>query len=209
MLISDIGSTDNTALLCHTNSANSGGNWHTPNGYRVSNANVPGFTRNRDPMVVRLKKRTGTGTPPQGIYQCSIQDAESTPQTLYVGLYNSGGGNVIFMFLALPNCFFPSIYSGHLTLSGNMTFTSKTDNSFTLTCISTGGPPTTVSWTRDSTTVITEGTETVLNDGVMAKFTHTLLVTDRRAGLYRCAIANEVSSVSAELTVQGETFNYT
>ena len=89
-----------------------------------------------------------------------------------------------------------------------MTFTLDTDNSFTLTCISTGGPPTNVTWTRDSTTV-TEGTETVLNDGVMAKFTHTLLVTDRRAGLYRCAIANKVSSASAELTVQGETFNYT
>ena len=88
-----------------------------------------------------------------------------------------------------------------------MTFTLKTDNSFTLTCISTGGPPTTVSWTRGSTTV-DEGTETVLNDGVKAKFTHTLLVTDRRAGLYRCAIANKFSSVSAELTVQGETFHY-
>ena len=84
-----------------------------------------------------------------------------------------------------------------------MTFTLDTENSFTLTCITTGGPPTTVSWTRGSTTVITEGT-----NGVMAEFTHTLLVTDRRAGLYSCAIANKVSSVSAELTVQGETFHY-
>ena len=31
---------------------------------------------------------------------------------------------------------------------------------FTLTCISTGGPATTVTWTRDSTTTVTEGTET-------------------------------------------------
>ena len=55
---------------------------------------------------------------------------------------------------------------------------------------------------------MTEGTETVLNDGVKAKFTHTLLVTDRRAGLYRCVIANKFSSASAELTVQGGTFHY-
>ena len=34
---------------------------------------------------------------------------------------------------------------------------------FTLTCISTGGPATTVTWTRDSTT-LTRGTKTVLND---------------------------------------------
>ena len=44
---------------------------------------------------------------------------------------------------------------------------------FTLTCISTGGPATTVTWTRDSTTV-TEGTETVLDDPVTAQYTHTL-----------------------------------
>ena len=90
-----------------------------------------------------------------------------------------------------------------------MTFTfNMTDNSFTLTCISTGGPPTTVSWTRDTTTVITEGTETVLNNGVTEQFTHTLLVTDRTAGLYKCAIANDVSHDSAELTIEGETADY-
>ena len=89
-----------------------------------------------------------------------------------------------------------------------MTFTfNMTDNSFTLTCISTGGPPTNVTWIRGST-VVTEGTYTVLNNGVTAQFTHTLLVTGRTRGLYRCAIANKASSDLAELTVQGETFHY-
>ena len=89
-------------------------------------------------------------------------------------------------------------------LSGDMTLITpnRTDNSFTLTCISTGGPATTVIWTRDSTTV-TEGTETVLNDPVTANYTHTLTVTGRIAGLYTCKIANNVSAVSANLTVQG------
>ncbi|CAI8030317.1 Receptor-type tyrosine-protein phosphatase delta, partial [Geodia barretti] len=81
-----------------------------------------------------------------------------------------------------------------------MNFTLHTDNSFTLTCISTGGPATTVTWTRDSTTV-TQGTQTVLNDGVTAQYTHTL--TDRTAGLYTCVVANNVSNVSAKLPVQG------
>ena len=44
---------------------------------------------------------------------------------------------------------------------------------FTLTCISTGGPATTVTWTRDSTT-ITEGNKTVIVDPVTAQYTHTL-----------------------------------
>ena len=64
---------------------------------------------------------------------------------------------------------------GGLTLSGNMTLTvvSGVSSQFTLTCISTGGPATTVTWTRDNVT-ITEGTETVLNDPVTAQYTHTI-----------------------------------
>ena len=74
---------------------------------------------------------------------------------------------------------------------------------FTLTCISTGGPATTVTWTRDSDTV-TEGTETVLDDQVTAQYTHNLTVTERLGGLYTCIVANNKPSYdSAQLIVQG------
>ena len=93
--ISGIGSTDATALLCHTNfpppSTNSGGDWHAPDGTRVSGTDVPGFTRSRGSMVVRLKRTSGT--PPEGIYQCTIDDAALTPQMVYVGFYNTGAGS--------------------------------------------------------------------------------------------------------------------
>ena len=51
-----------------------------------------------------------------------------------------------------------------------MTFTVDSDLNgaslqFTLTCTSTGGPATTVTWTRDSVTV-TEGADTVLDNRV-------------------------------------------
>ena len=97
--ISDIGSSDTTALLCHTNgpppagSANSGGDWFAPNGTRVGgldSTDVPGFERNRYPMLVRLRRNSGT--PDEGIYQCIMHDATETPQTVYVGLYNIGEG---------------------------------------------------------------------------------------------------------------------
>ena len=95
MEISDIGSTDGTALLCNTNRLpqgyNSGGDWFAPNGTRVNEDDVKGFTRDRGPKVVRLIRKT-TGPPPDGMYQCFIDDAAGTPQTVYVGLYNSGGG---------------------------------------------------------------------------------------------------------------------
>ena len=74
---------------------------------------------------------------------------------------------------------------------------------FTLTCISTCGPATNVTWTRDSVTVA-EGTETVLDNRVTSQYTHTLTVTGRLEGLYVCTVANsKPSNASVQLTVQG------
>ena len=72
---------------------------------------------------------------------------------------------------------------------------------FMLFCISTGGPATNVTWTRDSVTV-TEGTQTVLDDPVTAQYTHTLVADT--AGVYTCTVTNnKPSSVSASITVAG------
>ncbi|CAI8013814.1 hypothetical protein GBAR_LOCUS8705 [Geodia barretti] len=133
-------------------------------------------------MVVRLKRNTGTDTAAEGIYRCSINDAESTPHSIYVGLYTSGRGQI--MLSTLPP----------------HSITSGASPQFTLTCISTGGPATTVTWTRDSTTV-TQGTQTVLNDPVTAKYTHTLNVTT--AGDYICTVSNIAFSASATISLEG------
>ena len=101
-------------------------------------------------------------------------------------------------------------FLGDISVPGGMLLTVNSDLNgaspqFTLTCISTGGPATTVSWTRDSTTVITEGTETVLNDTVTAHYTHTLTVTGRLPGLYTCTMANNKPSTAARnFIVKGE-----
>ena len=72
-----------------------------------------------------------------------------------------------------------------------------------LTCISTGGPPTTVTWTRDSVTV-TEETETVLDDPVTAQYTHTLNVTGALGGVYTCTVANSKPSIASKhITLPG------
>ena len=107
--ISDIGSSDTTALLCHTNkppppgSATSGGDWFSPDGYRVGgivSTDVSGFGRNRGPMVVRLRRRTSGSVPDEGINWCTISDASETSQTVYVGLYITGGGKSIIIVYA-------------------------------------------------------------------------------------------------------------
>ena len=104
MIISDIGTAgDDTALLCHTNrsptppSSNSGGDWFAPDGTRVDGNDVPGFRRNRDPMVVRLFRNTGTAV--EGIYYCQIEDDTNNLQIVSVGLYNSVGGNVYTAYI--------------------------------------------------------------------------------------------------------------
>ena len=72
---------------------------------------------------------------------------------------------------------------------------------FILTCISTGGPATTVTWTRDSVTVI-EGTETVLDDPETAQYTHILTVTT--GGEYTCTVENnKPSSDSVTIILRG------
>ena len=79
---------------------------------------------------------------------------------------------------------------------------------FTLTCISTGGPATTVTWTRDSGEVVGV-TNTVLDNRMTAQYIHTLTVTGKLLGLYTCTVANnKPSSDSSTITVQGITCTY-
>ena len=82
----------------------------------------------------------------------------------------------------------------HITIVDSITLGVGSDLSgpspqFTLTCISTGGPATTVTWTRDSITV-TEGNETVLNDPETEQYTHTLTARGDIEVLYTCTVAN-------------------
>ena len=98
-VISDIGTAnDDTALLCNTNylGTSNGGSWSVPNGSFVgSNSGVGGadFGRTRPLGLVRLiRNSAATGTPTEGIYRCQVKNRILTEQTVYVGLYNSGGG---------------------------------------------------------------------------------------------------------------------
>ena len=86
--------------------------------------------------------------------------------------------------------------TGDVSISGGVTLNVDTDGAssqFTLTCISTGGPATTVTWTRD-TTPVTEGSETVLQNPITAEYLHTLKVTGDIKGRYTCTVANNRSS---------------
>ena len=72
-----------------------------------------------------------SGTSPTGVFHCQIPDASGTSQNIYVGIYPES--DVIGI---------PSITSVRLDR-----------NTTTLTCTSTGGPPTTVTWRKNGTLV--------------------------------------------------------
>ncbi|CAI8055411.1 hypothetical protein GBAR_LOCUS30266, partial [Geodia barretti] len=138
------------------------GDWYFPDGNRLPISGV--ISEARGDRAVDLVP--GSGSLQSGVYCCYIptgavhDDMDDLVRTVvYVGLYSEGG---------------------NIAIVGNMTVHKDSDivvsiPQFTLTCISTGGPATTVTWTRDSSTV-TEGVESVLNDPGTAKYTHTLTV---------------------------------
>ena len=108
----------------------------------------------------------------------------------------------VYTHMTLPYMYVYIIHAGDITIS-TLTVDSGGSPQFTLTCISTGGPATTVTWTRDSVTV-TEGTETVLDDPVTAQYTHTL--TGSTAGVYTCTVANNKPSEDSDsIPVEGTT----
>ena len=81
---------------------------------------------------------------------------------------------------------------------------SKANPQFTLTCISTGGPATTVTWTNPDSEVVTTGNMTVLNNTDSSQYIHTLNVTGRLGGFYTCTVENsKPSSDSAQLNIRG------
>ena len=74
---------------------------------------------------------------------------------------------------------------------------------FNLTCISTGGPATTVTWTSNSRIVADDNAHhivsQVLTDAETATYNHILMVTGRLAGVYECIVSNNKPSISSKM----------
>ena len=103
-------------------------------------------------------------------------------------------------------------YIGQVSLSGEIVFQLNNADTpvFTLTCTSTGGPTTTVSWRRDGTLLSDDNNHDIMSqvtDPVTATYTHTLTVIGRRYGLYQCSVSNirTPSGISRSLTVGKKT----
>ena len=100
-------------------------------------------------------------------------------------------------------------FVGDIKIPGNISFTldsalNEANPQFTLSCISTGGPATTVTWTNPDSEVVTTGNMTLLTNTETAKYIHTVNVTGRLGGLYTCAVENnKLSFDSVHLRIKG------
>ena len=76
---------------------------------------------------------------------------------------------------------------------------------FTLTCVSTGGPASNVTWTQDGAAAIGNTSQTVMDQQAII-YNNTLMVTGRLPGSYTCSVSNDRTDQpsTASLTVVGK-----
>ena len=109
---------------------------------------------------------------------------------------------VSFCFLT-----FRQYYSAHFFILEDVAILNFTIMDSVLTCISTGRPATTVTWTRDSEIIPDNGDSThatILGNRDLEQYIHTLNVTETVSGVYGCSVSNsKPSSAKALLNVTG------
>ena len=94
-----------------------------------------------------------------------------------------------------------------------MVFSGASGPPSSIACTSTGRPATTVEWYRNGKRKADADSTTVLNGPVTASYTHTLHLSQREGGLYKCFV-NTINDhtmaqpviTSDELIVEGELF---
>ena len=217
--LTDIGEGDN-ALLCLTNNTqccrgsdnlNGGGlgEWYFPNGTLVPTENTSIVYRNRDRSTVHLNRRNNAQAP-TGVYRCEVPDASATNRSVFVGVYGNSNqgidrqllvGIIIDARISLTGA--PSIQSVQFELTSA---TDATTPSFTLDCITAGGPVdlNDITWTRiGSSLPANHGLFQVLDDGSTATYNNSLAVTGRETGQYSCLLQHSGSTTFMNVTVEG------
>ena len=160
--------------------------WFFPNGSSVSNkGSGDDIYRGKGPSFVRLQRRNNAQT--TGIFHCEVPDANGTNQQLYVGVY--------------------PVNSGSPSITGLL----YNRSTLTLTCTSTGGPATTVTWRKNAVVVEVDGTtyhqsQRVVNS-MDSTYENTLSNSNAAnfVGTFTCTVtSSRGSSITRSATLNGK-----
>ena len=200
MTLNEIGE-DSASLFCLTNKTDCCrssdtppgvggiGEWFFPNGNQVNNdASGDDIYRGRGPSFVRLQRRNSAQT--TGVFRCEVPDASGTNQQLYVGVY--------------------PVNSGSPSITGLL----YNRSTLTLTCTSSGGPATTVTWGKNGAVVEVDGSTYNQSQGVVNTTTATYENTLSSAnisnflGTFTCSVSNSRGGSDRNTALNGNRKNY-
>ena len=195
----------NTASCCRGSDTGSDGVgvWYLPDGTEApGGARESGFRRDRGTSFVALARGPDENVP-TGLFRCEIPDAEDVMVTVIAGIYRTGEGSQI---LEREICFISDI-TGMPIVDPSLpyNFTAQT-----LTCISTGGPATDVTWYRDNVLISDSQstTEQQLTEISTATYRNLLTLTSSNirdySGSFSCNVSNSRGSDTQEVTLRRE-----
>ena len=179
------------------------GSWYFPDGSEVPFYGT-GFIQSRGPSYVALTyiSLRQMRSSPNGLYRCEIPDEDGQNVTLFAGVYANRQGrcNVKVVPIALQV----------LMSTGSPTITSFQFNfaTCTITCISSGGPATTVTWTNSGGQVVSQlfasFQQQRLTDVTTATYSNLLTINISNirdyGGHFRCRVENDRGSTSRGIT---------
>ena len=211
-------------LACYSADAstNTIGEWRFPDGRRVDRETGDQqqllFAHNQIGRVT-LQIRDNRPFPSnlEGIYSCLIPDENSFLRTLYAGLYSTtnydNSGELFsskFTSLATNSSMFG--FAAGRTIASPVEFQLLSHASayppiFTLTCISTAFPPTTLEWSLNGSPLDLSSnsfsSSQQMRDASSSTYYNILTVSGASVGRYSCSVANDRGTNSANITVNG------
>ena len=189
---------DGDALFCLTNKTDCRrasdtpnrvdvvGHWFFPNGSLVNNKDSgDAIYQGRGPSFVHLQHRNNAQT--TGVFRCEVPDASGANQTLYVGVYPANFGS-------------PSI-----------TDLCYNQSTLALTCTSTGGPATTVTWTHNNDQITMDETniqEQRIVNAAFGEYQNMLVINsemlEHYVGNFTCNVSNLRGNADSSIIIQGK-----
>ena len=155
---------------------------------------------------------------PTGIYHCEMMDKKNVTHYLYAGIYPENEGNHLYinsLYADTARCLYYCLSNMPTQLDvGHIINMSVKYDKITqmITCTSTGGPATEVSWFKDNEKITVTSSEDlyeysqIITSKTSATYESRLRIVNKSSkatGTYTCEVTNSRGSRNKSLYIQG------